>query len=50
MWEASDIRRLSINEDGRRPFRAERLDPPEQLLWDASRFHPLSNLSLQTPL
>jgi hypothetical protein len=27
--------------DGHRSFRAERFDPPEQVNWYASRFHPL---------
>jgi hypothetical protein len=41
LWQALDLRQLPIDLYGRRSFRAERLNPPEQILRYTSRFHPL---------
>jgi hypothetical protein len=41
---------LPIDLDGRRSLRAERLDPPEQDLWDPSRFHPLDQSFFANPI
>jgi hypothetical protein len=41
LWQALALRQLPIDLDSRRLFRAERLNPPEQILRYTSRFYPL---------